>query len=1040
MMKKQLLFFVVMLMPMLAFAQYIEEKEAREIAASVLKNKTAKVIGKVRSADAQGHYEITDPHLELHRVVKNVKGNKPCFYIYNQKGRAEGFAIVSNQGQLLAHSNRGTMDYDNAPDNVKWLLEQYRKILSIDYGQPYPGDSDADKIEGRLSLFRKSIEPLIGSEWHQNSPFNNLVKEKYEASGATYDDDIVAGCVTIAMAQTMFYWKHPKRGVGSKEWEVGKTKYQVNFEEPIDWEHIGPSPYWKPSTHEALADLSYRVAASLDSNVEDGETSAYAGEIPKALTTFFDYDASIRDEYDFFYSADVYEDIAYTELENGRPCIIYGQDSWYPLFSKGHTMVVEGYDAETNHFFINMGWGMVPDDYEPANAYYALTVKNSYHEFVVFQHLITHISPNHGGGAKPRVTARSFSSIQSGSQARSRRIIEYDKNTGNNLCHVSAQLYSQDMDADIITGIIAKDYMTGQECVFEGPALNLINGELKELAYDIDLSKIEYNGYYQLCPVFRMAEDEEWFAIGIQSENEYEKMDPICVDVSNAAVLDVGKEVNFTLSCTTLEPGLPVHIEYKLPIDGVHVTFTSSDPTIVSVDENGKVVAHNYGEATITAHCDDYMFNGNRLVKETTKTFPLSISAKTDHEVELLCLFPKYLESDEMIVLYNNIDVKPEYDKPGYGKEIEYTIGFFRDGELVKKGYSWRGQWMAYNRFCQYDSTEYLWWHNDLPNGEYELRLLYRFVGETPDNGFWVMPSRRDGEAKVFMTLENGHATFRQSNSHPCELHVDTVHTSQALEVGLNTTFTIDVTRSSDMEYDDYSDLYFYVDGVFEGFNSINFKTETSSSYEVSNFGYTYYFSPDHAGPYNIKVVDGRHHFIYDENIIVEEAKDYQLRVNKVVFLHSTVPNTANEGIQIELEIENIGEHRYKGDVICRPIADIENENLFWPPRFELDIAPGEIVRQILPMQFDFYFECDERIFIKCYYTSKGKDTVLWQSEWLTYIDPATNGLKDVEADQQPMNRNVYSLQGLVVCTYERFNQLPPGLYIVGDKVIQKKR
>ena len=1030
------LLLLALLMPMLAFAQYIDEKKAREIAVSVLKKKTAKVVGKARSADAQVNNEITEPYLELHRVVKSIRSDTPCFYIYNQKGSTDGFAIVSNQGQLLAYSNRGNMDYENAPQNVKWLLEQYQKILSTDYSQPYPDRSDADKIEGRPSLYRKSIDRLICSDWYQATPFSDLIQEKYEASGATYEKGIVAGCSTIAMAQTMFYWKHPKRGVGSKEWKVGKTKYLVNFEEPIDWDNIGPHPITKSM---AQADLCYRVAASLDSDVEDDETSAYAGNIPEAMRKYFDYDASIRDEYSFFYSAEVYEDIAYTELENGRPCIIYGQDSWYPFFSEGHTMVVEGYDAETNLFFINMGWGTWFEDPEP-NSYYALTVENSYHRYVVMQHIITHISPNHGGSAKPHVAACSFSSSQLSSQAQSRSIIEYDKKEDKNLFHVSAQLYSSDMDANIVTGMIAKDFMTGQECVFEGPVLYLTNGDLKELAYDIDLGKIEYNGYYQLRLVFRMADDDEWFTIEIQREDESEKLEPICLDVSNAGILDVGKELDFKLNRTTIEPGLPVQIEYKLPIDGVHVTFTSSDSTIASVDENGKIVAHNYGEATITAHCDDYMFNGNRLVKETTKTFPLSVSEKTDHEVELYYFFPYYLESDEKIVISNCIQVRPEYKKPGYAKKIEYALGFFRDGELVKEGHSWRGEWMMYNRTCQYTNSDYLWWYNDLENGEYEIRLLYRIVDETPEGEYWIMPSFRDGEAKVFMTFEDGHARFRQINKHPYEIQVDAFHVNQPLEVGINNTFIVDVSRTSEIEYTDYASVLCYVDGKYAGYRHINLIPKNSYSFEVENFGKTYYFIPDHAGPYNIKIIDGRHHILYDENIIVEEAKDYQLRVNKVDFIHSTVPNTANEGIEVELEIENIGEYRYKGDVICRPVADTELEDKYWPPRFELDIEPGEVVKQILPMEFGSYFEYDERIFIKCYYTSKGKDTVLWQSEWLTYIDPDTNGLKGVEVDKQSTSQNVYSLQGVVICTYEQFNQLPPGLYIVGGKVMQKNR
>ena len=986
-MKIRLLFLSFLLMPILVFAQHIDEKSASEIAALALKKNMAKGgIKKIPSADKQGRYEILDPHLELHRVVRDFDGKEPCFYIYNQKGGDGGFAIVSNQGQLLAHSDRGAVDYDKVPDNLRWLLEQYRKFLSEKYYEPYPSEDPADKVDGSPSLYRRSIEPMVGSEWSQDSPFSNLIREKYEASGATAEE-IVAGCTTIAMAQTMFFWKHPQNGTGTKKFKLGKTSYTVDFGETIDWDHIGPSPYWKPSTNEALADLSYKVAASLDSKVEDGSTSAYANDVPKALTTYFDYDAAVRDESSIFFSGEVYEDMAYSELENGRPCIIYGQDGWVPLISAGHTMMVEGYDAETNHFYINMGWGAFPEEYVPANAYYALTVKNGYHKYVVFQHIITHIYPNSGGSAKPQIYAHTYTPAN---QVKPQRTIRYNKAEGSRNYHVSAQIFSNDMDASIVTGMMAKDFVTGQECVFEGPALNLSQGFLKNMDFDFDLDKIPYNGYYQLYPVFRMADDDEWLTIWIQPENEEDVFQPTYVDVTNTDVLDLGKEVNFVLERNTMEPEMTLQIDYKLPIKGVPVTFTSSDPSVISVDGNGLITAHRTGEVTITAHCDDYTFNGNRLVRETTKKFQIiCMETKTDHKAELVYFFPYFLENDEVIHIKNNIWLTPAYANPGFSVEIEYVLGFFQNGKLVKKGYSWQGQYLAWNRVCQYMSLEYLDWHQDLTDGEYELRLLYRIPGETPEGEFWVMPTHRDGEARVFMKLENGHASFTQSNRHPCELRVDGIHMSKAVEVGMQNSITVDVTRTTEPDYNDRSDLFFYVDGKYEGHEELDMQSRTSASYQVNDFGYTYYFTPDHAGLYNMMIVDGRNHVLYEKNMEVGEAKNYQLRVNKVIFHNSSVPNTANNKVQIELEIENIGEYRYTGDVICRPVPNSGTEETFWPPRFQLDIAPGEVVSQILPMDFDFYFSLDdtEYIIIKCYYTSNGKDTILWESDKLTYID-----------------------------------------------------
>lgn len=985
------LLIIALLMPILAFAQNIDEKEARKIAASVLKKNTVNLVRRAPDVYDKGHNNIVDPHIKLHRVVNSIKGDKPCFYVYNQEGGNGGFVIVSNQGQILAHSDQGTIDYDNIPDNVKWLLGQYQKILSTNISSLDPNSNSTNKQYGCPWFYRNSIEPLVGSEWEQGAPFNDMIRKKYEASGAAYEQEIFAGCVTIAMAQTMFKWKHPRNGSGSTNWKVGNTTYCVNYADPIDWDHIGPRGWTPPSTTEALADLCYRVAASLDSKVKDNETIAYANDIPKALTTYFDYDASIRDESSVYYSGDVYEDIAYNELEQGRPCIIYGEDE--SLFGEGHTMVIEGYNAEDNTFFINMGWGEGgQNEGYPYNSYYALTVKNGIHyTYVHYQHIITHIYPNQGKQPTAQIRAERCNLMRSTILTKARGVSDNDKNDGNQTYHVSARIYnsSNDMDANIVTGVMAKDYTTGKECLFEGPKLELTKWYSQDVDFDIDLSKIEYNGYYQLRPVFRMIDDDEWFTIGIYLQNQ--QLQPVCVDVSNAKMLDLGQEVDFTMAQTTLEIGMPVEIKYNTPIMGVPMTFSSSDPSTVSVDENGKVVARKEGEAIITAHCDDYMFNGNRLVKETTKQFLITgKESLVDHKVELIYFFPNDLETNDDIVIKNHIGIVPTFYNPDFSMEIVYTLGFFQNNELVEKGYFTTSEYIMYNRYCEYEIHETLLLHKDLNDGEYELRLLYRIPGETPEDEYWIMPTQRKGESKVFMKLENGHATFRQINKHPCELQVNANHLRNSAEVGMSNYFTVDMSRTSELAYNEDSDIFFYIDGKYVGHNEVNFKEEPSVSFIVRDFMGEYIFTPDHVGTYNFKIFDGKHQLLYEENIVVDEAKKYQLRVNKVRYRNSTVPNTANDGIKLELEIENIGENRYRGDIICQPTID-NDESEFWAPRADLDIAPGEIVKKVLPLDFEFYFYFYDYITIKCYYISEGEKVVLWESEKLKYIDPSTN-------------------------------------------------
>ena len=92
-------------------------------------------------------------------------------------------------------------------------------------------------------------------------------------------------------------------------------------------------------------------------------------------------------------------------------------------------------------------------------------------------------------------------------------------------------------------------------------------------------------------------------------------------------------------------------------------------------------------------------------------------------------------------------------------------------------------------------------------------------------------------------------------------------------------------------------------------------------------------------------------------------------------------------------------------------------------------------------MNFDFYFSLDdtEYIIVKCYYTSNGKDTILWESEELTYIDPIVTDCRDSKDTLPHLNQDIYNLQGVAVGKMEHFDQLPAGLYIIGGNKILKK-
>lgn len=94
---------------------------------------------------------------------------------------------------------------ENEPQNVTKLAGTYSpikpEILSYVHYKQYYGDDAMDEVEARVTegYVTKDVNPLLKNQWSQNAPYNNKCK-----SG-----NAPAGCVPIATAQIMAYFKKP---------------------------------------------------------------------------------------------------------------------------------------------------------------------------------------------------------------------------------------------------------------------------------------------------------------------------------------------------------------------------------------------------------------------------------------------------------------------------------------------------------------------------------------------------------------------------------------------------------------------------------------------------------------------------------------------------------------------------------------------------------------------------------------------------------------------------------------------------------------
>lgn len=172
--------------------------------------------------------------IEQRKVRKNVepelsytasKGDEILFYIFNS---ADGFVIVSGDScteSILGYSESGTFDYDEAPEDFKWWLNQYSS-------QIHTAISTGSKAAKVYKLASKAdVVPLLTTQWNQFSPYN----------GKLANSSYATGCVATAMAQVMKYYSYPATSTyNTYDW--GNMLDHIHPDcipkhKPMQWQH-----------------------------------------------------------------------------------------------------------------------------------------------------------------------------------------------------------------------------------------------------------------------------------------------------------------------------------------------------------------------------------------------------------------------------------------------------------------------------------------------------------------------------------------------------------------------------------------------------------------------------------------------------------------------------------------------------------------------------------------------------------------------------------------------------------------------------------
>ncbi len=284
-----------------------------------------------------------------------------------------GFVLVAGDSrarQILGYSLTGNISFDNMPVQLQSLLESYQKqmdrLASLREETTWRSEYAGKENEGtlRAPMKAKSAGPLLGGiQWNQDAPFNNLCpQDRY------YSERTPAGCVAIAAAQIMRFYRYPEHGIGSRNYSTDTQRLPVSadFENTTyDWANMREdyNGTYTEAEANAVATLCYHVgvACKMDYDYLNG-SGATAKETAKAFTRYFNYDRNLEYIDRTHYTEADWEALLRKEIDAGRPILQFGEGP-----SGGHAFVCDGYDEE-GFFHYNWGWGGMSDGYFQSSA------------------------------------------------------------------------------------------------------------------------------------------------------------------------------------------------------------------------------------------------------------------------------------------------------------------------------------------------------------------------------------------------------------------------------------------------------------------------------------------------------------------------------------------------------------------------------------------------------------------------------------------------------------------------------------------------
>lgn len=312
-------------------AQFVPSEQAKQKGLAFLNSLS---IAKTRGS-------VSSDQLKLCHTEYETDMKTPTLYVFNSDLTSVVVSADERACDILGYTDKGISDPESVACGYKALLEMYSEQIS------YARKNNLSKyIKTRgTDDDRKEIAPMLTSKWGQSAPYNNKCPIDKNTKKRC-----VAGCVPVAMAQMMYYYKWPDIGTGTHSyyWENGNEVLSADFGSQAYHMDRMKDEYKETEKDDNLSTLLYHCGVAAEVGYSQGSTKGSVHGIHFAK--YFKYSDNYWEIGNTLTDKETVLNEVYTELSRNHPMTVTVRSQ----SGSAHEVVCDGYREGYLHF--NFGW------------------------------------------------------------------------------------------------------------------------------------------------------------------------------------------------------------------------------------------------------------------------------------------------------------------------------------------------------------------------------------------------------------------------------------------------------------------------------------------------------------------------------------------------------------------------------------------------------------------------------------------------------------------------------------------------------------